>query len=344
MPPVASSSSHKKTPIQLADATLRDLKDRHIQPTPENYTVWFHHLSGRFPKLTKTLTEQLESNPQFGDADATALFEQFFSIEEHNQAINAITEQLIEELKGVLENLSGTYEISGDYGLSLNALSEALANDGNPSHLQPTITAVAKATQKMAAENKSLGSQLTSSSLEISQLKSDLEDMRRQAMTDGLTGIANRKCFDQELEAALQFAQEDNSPVSLLMVDIDHFKVFNDTYGHQMGDQVLKLLADILKDSVKGQDLPARYGGEEFSIILPETKLAGAVGLAEALRNRVVRRKLINKMTGDTLGNITLSIGATQYQPKETSEEFVARADKALYGAKNAGRDQVATA
>lgn len=338
------SSPREKTPVEIAEATFQNMSERHIQPTPEHYTVWFHHLSGRHPELTKTLKKQLKTTLQFGDAETTALFEQFFGINEQSRAINAVTEQLIEELKSVLKNLSKTYDVSGDYGLSLDALSVALTEESNPSHLQPAISAVAKATQQMADENKSLGNQLTSSSMEISQLKADLEDMRRLAMTDGLTGIANRKCFDQELEAALHFAQEDESPISLLMVDIDHFKLFNDTYGHQMGDQVLKLLADILKDSVKGQDLAARYGGEEFSIILPETELAGAVGLAEALRNRVVRRKLINKMTGDTLGKITLSIGATQYRPEETSEELVARADKALYGAKHAGRDQVATA
>lgn len=341
---VVKSTGQVSTPGAIANQVIDAFSERKISPTPENYTVWYCYLSGEHPEIKRAVSSLLVRNPAFGDSDLKALFDEFIGQDRHAAAIDTVAAQLMKELHGVLENLHDANSISGPYGESLETLSEALARGINPQDLQPALSAVAKATQAMTKENLVLASQLATSTTEITQLKFDLEDMRIQALTDGLTGIANRKCFDLEIETAIQFAKDENVPVSLLMLDIDHFKVFNDTHGHQVGDQVIKLLADILKDSVKGQDTPARYGGEEFSIILPETPLQGAVGLAEALRNRIVKRPLVNKSTGASFGKITISVGAAQHLADETSEDFIARADKALYGAKNAGRDQVVAA
>ncbi|NQW00371.1 MAG: GGDEF domain-containing protein [Rhodospirillales bacterium] len=337
----AELTTLENTPHVFAISVINDLSERNITPTPENYTVWYCFMNGQHTALRKDIKARLKSNPNMGDSEIASLFETYFGVADHNKAIESITEHLIGELKHVLDNLSDVNGISGSYTESLEALSSALSGENNQADLQPAINAVAQATRKMAAENLTLGSQLTISTSEITQLKIDLEEMRLQAMTDGLTGIANRKCFDIELENAIQFSEQEKAPVCLLMLDIDHFKIFNDTHGHQIGDQVLKLLADILTDSVKGRDTPARYGGEEFTIILPETELEGAIGLAEALRSRIVRRPLVNKLTGLSMGKITISVGATQFIPAESSEDFIARADKALYGAKAAGRDQV---
>jgi diguanylate cyclase len=125
------------------------------------------------------------------------------------------------------------------------------------------------------------------------------------------------------------------------MCDIDHFKAFNDTWGHQTGDQVLRLVANCLSENVKGRDTAARYGGEEFVVILPQTQLAGAVNLANQIRAKVESKKLVKKSTGDILGIITISCGVTQYDPNESAEDFVRRADECLYAAKRAGRNRV---
>jgi diguanylate cyclase len=163
-------------------------------------------------------------------------------------------------------------------------------------------------------------------------------------MTDALTGLANRKLFDVEFYRMVNEAHNNKRPLSLLMVDIDYFKSFNDTYGHQVGDQVLKLVARTLKDGVKGRDLPARYGGEEFSVVLPETEVEGAIKLANTLREAVAAKEILNRSTGERLGKITMSVGAAQLAANEKTAELIERADAALYKAKHAGRNQVIAA
>ena len=162
-------------------------------------------------------------------------------------------------------------------------------------------------------------------------------------MTDSLTGLANRKCFDQRLREEAAKAMEEGTQLCLLILDIDHFKSFNDTFGHHIGDSVLKVVARNLNDEVKGQDLPARYGGEEFCVILPGTRLEDAATVAEQIRARLAKRELKNSKTDESYGKVTLSVGAALYRFGEPISEFVQRADECLYLAKHAGRNQVVT-
>jgi diguanylate cyclase len=167
--------------------------------------------------------------------------------------------------------------------------------------------------------------------------------VRREAVTDALTGIGNRKFFEERMREGAREAMETGEPLALLFMDIDHFKRFNDTFGHQLGDQVLRLVAKTLVESVKGRDTTARYGGEEFAIMLPQTRLVDALRLAEQIRNTMMRRKIVSKNSGEDFGTITLSIGVSAYRPGEALGDMVRRADAALYYAKRNGRNRVAS-
>jgi diguanylate cyclase len=136
-------------------------------------------------------------------------------------------------------------------------------------------------------------------------------------------------------------ARNAGEPLVLLMVDIDLFKRFNDTHGHQVGDQVLRLVARTLTDCVRGGDLPARYGGEEFAVILPRTTLVNSRPIGERIRTTLAARKIVRRNTGEALGGITVSLGAALYRVGESADTLIQRADSALYSAKKQGRNRL---
>ncbi len=147
--------------------------------------------------------------------------------------------------------------------------------------------------------------------------------------------------FDAALAKGIAEATEKNEPLSLLMADIDHFKSFNDQYGHLTGDQVLRLVALAVKQNVKGRDVAARYGGEEFIIALPNTALQSAITVADHIRRAVMTKELMRRSNGERLGRVTISIGAAMLRPGESAQLLIERADKCLYVAKRHGRNRV---
>jgi diguanylate cyclase len=165
--------------------------------------------------------------------------------------------------------------------------------------------------------------------------------VRTESQTDPLTGLANRKLFDGALVKAIAEAKAHREPLSLLMADVDYFKLFNDKFGHQTGDQVLRLVAQSMKQNVKGQDVAARYGGEEFVIALPKTTLRSAITVAEQIRSAVMAKELMKRSNGERLGRITVSIGVAHLRGDDTAQSLIERADNCLYAAKRNGRNRV---
>jgi diguanylate cyclase (GGDEF)-like protein len=170
-----------------------------------------------------------------------------------------------------------------------------------------------------------------------------LGDFRRiasQAVTDALTGLANRRSFDEELALEWRRAERVGDPLALILADIDDFKQVNDTYGHQLGDEVLRKVAETLGSGVRQVDLAARYGGEEFAVIVPESDLAGAARLAERLRTDLLKAQV--ELPGGTQLRVTASFGVAIKGELTRAEQLIAAADEALYEAKRAGKNRVA--
>ncbi|WP_297456489.1 diguanylate cyclase [Persephonella sp.] len=161
------------------------------------------------------------------------------------------------------------------------------------------------------------------------------EKFKTLSETDALTGIYNKGKFNHLLENELKKVKRYNRPLGLIIFDIDHFKKINDTYGHQVGDYVLKTIAKIVKENIRDTDIFARWGGEEFVIIAPETDISGTRILAEKLR------KKIEEYNFDKVGKVTSSFGVTEATPEDTPDSIVQRADQALYLAKEKGRNRV---
>ncbi|USX17426.1 diguanylate cyclase [Oxalobacteraceae bacterium OTU3CAMAD1] len=172
-------------------------------------------------------------------------------------------------------------------------------------------------------------------------------ELQKLAALDALTGIANRRRFDETMAIEWQRAQRDKKPLTLLLCDVDFFKLYNDSFGHLAGDLCLKKVAAVLTEHLKRPaDLAARYGGEEFVIILPETPLTGALIVAESCRRHLEHLAIENPQATTELSSVTMSIGVASVipSPQSSIEDLIELADQALYAAKNAGRNRVMSA
>jgi len=327
--------------LNYAKRSLEQMVERGVPATPHNFLVWYTHVSARQPDLSRMIAILIDNNQEFTDAVNADLYAKYFSNDVQDQVLHETTARIEEELQHILGYVGDAGEGAAAFGKSLASAEGDILGAKDVDGLKTAVTKVITDTHKMEKINEKLEAQLAESTQEVGQLREDLEDMRREALTDALTGIANRKLFDMELRRQVRDTMETGESLSLLMIDIDHFKVFNDTYGHQTGDEVLKLLAATMTKAVKGEDIPARYGGEEFAVILPSTDLAGAVHVAEHIRERISTKKLVNRATDENLGRITVSIGAATFELGEPLANLIKRADQALYKAKGKGRDQV---
>jgi len=352
---IMNNSEEFRRTRPLAKAALAAMLRHEVPPTPRNFALWYAHVSGSAPELSRTL-DILIANKQVFDAECNeGLLDRFLGPDLSLAALEQTDrlQQAVAQLVGHVEAASGTARAYGqtltDYSARLGEAQRGEAQRGEVQRDEtgrggklPTIVAGLLAeTQRVAARNEQLESRLSQSSGEIKELRQNLAAVRHEAMTDALTGIANRKSFELTLRNAARDAVETGEPLALLFIDIDRFKHFNDTYGHQLGDQVLRLVARTLTDCVKGRDTAARYGGEEFAILLPQTRVVDAMRLAEQIRKTMMRCKIVSKTSGDDYGHITLSIGVSGYVPGEKLTEMVRRAHAALYRAKHKGRNQV---
>lgn len=228
-----------------------------------------------------------------------------------------------------------------------SAYNQALADfggeisQGSSDEMKALVARMTQQTMDMQRQNNVLRAQLENSSDEIEKLRCNLEEVQNDAMTDGLTRVGNRKCVDLRLSQMAEEALRDRQGLCLMLFDVDYFKAFNDAHGQPMGDQVLRLVARTLQESVKGRDVVARYGGEEFAVILAGARLADAVKVGDGIRETVAKRRIVRKSTGEELATITISAGVAAYRPSEPLNELIERSDNALYRAKDCGRNLV---
>ena len=227
------------------------------------------------------------------------------------------------------------------YNKTLDTFSGQLERTTSLDQIRGAVTKMADETRTMVKQNERLAEQLAQTTQQLSEVQTRFEQVHKESQIDPLTEVGNRKFFDRELVHTVAEARDNGSPLTLLMVDIDHFKKFNDTYGHLIGDQVLRLVARTLVENLKGRDVIARYGGEEFVILLPQTRIIDAEKVANHLRAGLGTKQIRRRSTNEALGVATISIGAAEYCVGEELEHFVGRADAALYKAKQTGRNKV---
>lgn len=324
-----------------ASHALEAMAAHEIAPTPPNYTVWYRYVAGADPELVSAIDRMIEDGTPFTPERNAELFSHHVGDDAESEALRTAGNRLQTAVEQVLTYVNDAGVDTSAYGDRLEHLSGGLEKASRAQEVEEIARILLTETQQILSTSNALERQLGESSREIDALRQHLETMRHEALTDSLTGLANRKAFDLHLAEAAREAEAEGEPLSLLLADIDHFKAFNDSYGHAVGDEVLKVVARRLKEGVKGRDTTARYGGEEFTVILPNTHLEGAMTVAEQLRAALASKTLRHRRTQQNYGTVTLSIGAALYRPGESLGQLLQRADEALYRAKAGGRNRV---
>lgn len=337
-----SDRNSVETARKYARESLELMSRQKIPPNPMNFTIWYGYAAVSNPALKNELDRLLRGGAEFTPALNDELFSRHFGLDEDDDIFET-TERIQGAVSEVLDYIESAGRDTSGYGEQVARLSGGLDEAAAAEGLKSVVQSILRETENIVAKTRTVASRLSASSSEIAELRRHLEVATREARTDPLTGIGNRKFLTLRLREEFDKANRSGEELCLLLLDVDHFKKFNDTYGHDVGDHVLKVVARTIKNDIKGRDICARYGGEEFCIALPETELKNAVKVAEKIRTKLGKKILAAKGTGKNYGSVTVSIGISVYRENEPPAELFRRADAALYRAKDSGRNRVVT-
>jgi diguanylate cyclase len=308
-----------------------------IAPNPVHYALWYTYSKGQDPELNRHLDRIVRDFDGCPPESATRLFREYI-IRDELEDVRAEQQQVISLVDGMERDVSrsvkGSLNFQNRLGQCLEMLDEPVSD-----RLPGILSELQQSTRLMQSQQEHFLSQLHSAQNEIKSLRHKLERAQLAATLDGLTELLNRTAFTRLLEQALgKHAQG----VALVMLDIDHFKQFNDQYGHPLGDRVLQHVGQVLRDALPANAFAARYGGEEFCVVLEEcADLDRACAFAEQLRLKVQSLRIKARGTDTILDTITASFGVAFVQPGDNLESLLTRADDGLYQAKRNGRNQV---
>ena len=246
----ANGDDHERT-MAFAEIALGQIKALRQPATPRVYEVWYSYATGYNPSLNQTINETLTRNGTLSEADIDQIYESYLSPTRLGERIDKVGNRVMDEIEQVMSMVDAAVGSASSYSESLAGVSMQLGNTGDREGLRAIVESLVHTAKEMENVNNKLEARLNASKQEINQLQENLEVVRTESLTDPLTSLANRKFFDQALSKAIADAFAKQEPLSLMMTDIDHFKTFNDTFGHLTGDQVLRLVALSVKQNVK---------------------------------------------------------------------------------------------
>jgi diguanylate cyclase len=309
-----------------------------LSANPINYTVCYEYLHGTQPALTREIEKNIAKKIQLTDQIMQKWFDTFLS-DDDDSSLKQSQSDLDSIISKLAESTSLAEENVNQFSQTLSLGEKELVNSS--SSPEAIVSYLLLSTRSMQASMEEMRQEIQESKQEINSLQDRLKSAVEEALSDPLTGLINRKGLSLAIESLVLPLETSNSYPCLLMLDIDHFKKINDTFGHPLGDRVIKVVADILKSQIKGKDTAARYGGEEFCILLPETELSDAAKVAENIRQAIENSQIKRASDNQIICRMTISIGVARYQPNETILGLFERADGALYQSKNEGRNRV---
>lgn len=315
------------------------LADQHrLAASPSNYAVLYAYCAGEHPELREAFDAAVRSGSPLDEFVLRELHERFVAFDQIKslQGVGTDLQKIVQTLLG---NIGEAGQDAQEFGRTLETALGRLRDDSGPQAVQAVAATMLTATRQAKQRNEHLHKRLESTLAEAEVLRSELEEQRRAALMDPLTGLLNRRAMEAQFGELM--AVDANAPLSVLMVDIDHFKRINDTHGHALGDAVIRNVADVIRKSLRANQHAVRYGGEEFVVLLPQTPLDGAERIAEQIRARIAALRLVRKRDNFTLEPFTASLGVATRRAGDTKDTLLSRADSALYRAKGGGRNRV---
>ena len=317
------------------------MRELGVSPTPKHFGVFFAAAAQEPVELTREIEVAVAEKRPFTEDYIERLHAGYIA-EEQARAVQDSAANAKKILSDMMQNVSMFADTTIEVRQAAVEQLQRLHTDEGEQMLRLVAESLVASATNAQASSQNMTVRLAGAQAEIMELRENLARVVTESERDFLTGSYNRKAFDRRLSETLAEAKEGDEPLTLLLLDIDHFKTFNDKFGHLIGDEVLKIVAKTLADTLKGTDTVARYGGEEFAVILPRTPIAGGVVVAEMIRKSIASKELKRKSTGEHFGGITVSVGVASYHaPTDSAAVLIERADKALYQSKHEGRNRV---
>ena len=334
-----------ETPERCAEylrLSLAQMGDAGASAHPVNYSLFFHHVAGTSTSLSDALNGLKSASTEWEDEKAQALFLRYL-LPCNDAEASGLQQELSAAVDDVICTTTHLGQSAGQHASALQEKESQLSVCTSTQQAKSIARDLLEEAHELYEFSAAKARELQQSAAQIKKLSDELQRARREAMTDTLTGLSNRKVFDQTLAQLMRLKHESNMDFCLIIMDIDHFKTINDKYGHLIGDRVLQQLAHRTATKVRQTDVAARYGGEEFGILLPKTYLDQAKQVAESIRQSIGQINMRRTDTGEVIGNITASFGVAQYHPSESADDLIGRADQAMYAAKTKGRNRTVT-
>jgi diguanylate cyclase len=335
---------------ETARKVIIEMGLRKVLLTPENYHTWYEYTTGANEHLIKEIDALKAAGQPFTEKLCRELYRRHIQrgrpgavSAEESAAVFQAQEQTEALLKDLLNEVLESASHTASYSDNLKSYSARIESAEGIGELQDVVRDLLRETAGMAKSSEGLHDKLEVATREAESLRQKLQHARNDAVVDALTGIHNRRWLDAELARLLELFSSKGEKFSVIMLDVDRFKPFNDTHGHQLGDEVLRQVGKVLRDTVEGDGFPARYGGEEFCVIVPGTGLEGARYMSERIRMCISKIAVTPPGSGTPLDPITASLGVAEVWRGDAVESVMKRADEALYLAKESGRNQVKT-
>ena len=312
-------------------------------PQPRAYEVWYTYVAGDDPVLRARIDSELIKTDVVDLDTIEQIYEEHFLHKRLSNGMTKIGDELDTGLRDTISVVRDSLSSNQHYLALLKQAQKKISRVSRNHDAKRVVLDLLDLGQAHAAQTEAVTTELTKARTQVVELQRELHRLRDSAYIDHLTQIPNRRHMDEVLEREINLANANGQPLSFALGDLDHFKGVNDTYGHAVGDAVLKHFAGLIKNNIKGQDTPARYGGEEFAIILPKTSVFGAGHVTDNIRKLLHGTDFILSADRNSIGRISVSFGVTQFRPGDSMADLIRRADRLLYRAKALGRNRVET-